>query len=95
MDWGVCLADAATRGRKEQGGEALLDPFRFALRSDRAMDRYELHAVKVCQLNICEAIGDRHSVQESPACTLAISGRGMVACVIVFRHKKPEDERAN
>jgi hypothetical protein len=24
------------------------------------MDRYELHGVKVCQLNICEAIGDRH-----------------------------------
>jgi hypothetical protein len=40
------------------------------------MDRYELHGVKVCQLNICEAIGDRHSVQELPACTLAIFGAG-------------------
>jgi hypothetical protein len=59
------------------------------------MDRYEPHGEKVYQLNICEAIGDRHSVQESPACTLAISGPGHVACVIVFRHKKPEDERAN
>jgi hypothetical protein len=25
-----------------------------------AMERYELHGVKVYQLNICEAIGDRH-----------------------------------
>jgi hypothetical protein len=40
------------------------------------MDRYEPHGEKVYQLNICEAIGDRHSVQESPACTLAISGPG-------------------
>ena len=60
VDWSVCLADAITRGRKEQGGEALLGPFRFALRSDMAMERYELHGVKVYQLNICEAIGDHH-----------------------------------
>jgi hypothetical protein len=25
-----------------------------------AMERYELHGVKVYQLNICEAIGDHH-----------------------------------
>ena len=36
MDWSVCLADAVTRGRKEQGGEALLGLSAFALRSDMA-----------------------------------------------------------
>jgi hypothetical protein len=52
MDWSVCLADAVTRGRKEQGGEALLGPFSFALRSDVAVKRYQLFGVKPYQLNI-------------------------------------------
>lgn len=60
MDWSVCLADAVTRGRKEQGGNAFLGHCRFALRFDMAMERYELHGVKVYQLNICETIGDHH-----------------------------------
>ena len=36
MDWSVCLADAITRGRKEQGGEALLGLFRFWCLAHRA-----------------------------------------------------------
>jgi hypothetical protein len=58
-------------------------------------ERYELHGAKVYQLNICEAIGDRHLC---PGITSLHAGDfepGTVACVIVFRHKKPEDERAN
>jgi hypothetical protein len=42
MDWSVCLADAVTRGRKEQGGEALLGPFRFCTQIRYGDGLYEL-----------------------------------------------------
>jgi hypothetical protein len=80
MDWSVCLADAVTRGRKKQGGEALLGPFRFALRSDMAMERYEPHGVKVYQLNICEAIGDHHLCPGITSLHTANFNLGTVAC---------------
>lgn len=55
------------------------------------MERYELHGVKVYQLNICEAIGDHHLC---PGITSLYAGDfdlGTVACNCTC-HKKPESE---
>jgi hypothetical protein len=38
-----------------------------------AMGRYELHDVKVYQLNICEAIGDHHTSGESTSVALQLN----------------------
>ncbi len=56
-----------------------------------AMERYEVHDVKVYQLNICEAIADHHL---GPGMTTLLAGNlelGMVACNCPC-HKKPESE---
>jgi hypothetical protein len=55
------------------------------------MERFELHGVKVYQLNICEAIGDHHLC---PGITNLRAGEfelGTVACNCLC-HKKPENE---
>jgi hypothetical protein len=56
-----------------------------------AMERYELHGVKVYQLNICEAIGDHRLC---PGITTLSAGDfelGTVACNCPC-HMKPENE---
>ena len=56
-----------------------------------AMERYEVHGVKVYQLNICEAIHD-HDL--CPGITSLHAGDfelGTVACNCAC-HKKPENE---
>ena len=56
-----------------------------------AMERYEVHGVKVYQLNICEAIGDHHLC---PGITTPIVGEfqlGTVGCDCPC-HKKPDNE---
>jgi hypothetical protein len=55
------------------------------------MERYELHGLKVYQLDICEAIGDHHLC---PGITTLSAGGlelGTVACNCP-RHKKPEND---
>jgi hypothetical protein len=56
-----------------------------------AMERYEVHGVRVYQLNICEAIRDHHLC---PGITTLKAGDfelGTVACDCPC-HKKPENE---
>ena len=56
-----------------------------------AEERYEVHGVRVYQLNICEAIGDHHFC---PGITTLAAGEfelGTVACDCPC-HKKPEKE---
>ena len=70
-----------------------------------AMERYEVHGVKVYQLNICEAVGDHHLCPGittlkagdhdlCPGITSLHAGDfelGTVACNCAC-HKKPENE---
>jgi hypothetical protein len=56
-----------------------------------AMEKYEVHGVKVYQLDICEAIGDHHLC---PGITTLLDGNlelGTVACNCPC-YKKPESE---
>ena len=70
------------------------DPRSVVRETEMALERYELHGVKVYQLNICEAIGD-HPL--CPGITTLKAGDfdlGTVACNCAC-HRKSEDERAS
>jgi hypothetical protein len=56
-----------------------------------AMERYEVHGVKVYQLNICEAIGDHHLCPGITGLHAGDFDLGTVACNCSC-HKKPENE---
>ena len=55
------------------------------------MERYEVHGVKVYQLNICEAIHDHDLCPGITSLHAAHFDLGTVACDCPC-HKKPEDE---
>jgi hypothetical protein len=55
------------------------------------MERYELHGVKVYQLNICAAIGDHHLCRGITSLHAGDFDLGTVACDC-HCHKKPEIE---
>jgi hypothetical protein len=56
-----------------------------------AMERYEVHGVKVYQLNICEAIHGHNLCAGITSLHAGDFNLGTVACDCP-RHKKPENE---